>query len=251
MLFDAQQLNTIRAEFERIYLGDLDDDKAWPFVEPVIQEASFGIRTAMFTWYVNNTISEIVSRDTLVDIAARLMKTEKVRLWQDQAIWKPGTSGEKTDAGNVGFHQDYAYWQDSSTTNMVSANIVLQDVTVQNGGMRVFPGSHLLGLIAGSDNYFDTDIDSLKTKLQLTADIGEEVVLELKAGQASFHHSLLLHGSGPNTTSESRMTLAPAYMPEGTYYREEGQEPCPHSNFLGRERHHGMPFAGEFFPSVN
>ena len=50
----------------------------------------------------------------LGEMAARLMGTSEVRLWHDQAIWKPGQADRGANAsldGNVGWHQDYAHWQ--------------------------------------------------------------------------------------------------------------------------------------------
>ena len=181
-----------------------------------------------------------------------LLGCEAVRLWQDQAIWKPGTDGELVDEGNIGFHQDYAYWQDSSTTNMVSANIALQDVTVENGALRMIPGSHKLGLIdVLVGGFFESNLSETRKRLHAELDLQEDVPLQLKAGQVSFHHSLTVHASGPNTSASPRLVLAPAYIADGTFFRVEGQPACPHSLFLGDDRQHGTPFAGELFPLLH
>jgi len=177
------------------------------------------------------------------------MGVDAIRVWQDQSIWKPGAPGYSAEAkGNIGFHQDYAYWQDASTTNTLSANIALQDTTIENGALRLFDGSHKVGLLDDADGFFDTDIDTLRDRFSRDTGIEKETVINLKAGQVSFHHSLTVHGSGPNTSADPRMVIAPAYMPDGTYYREEGQAPCPHSDFLGPDRVHGTKYDGDFFP---
>ena len=251
VLFTAKEIGELRAAFERAYGGDLDNGKSWPYVQPLGTDSDLQIKTALFAWSVNEVIFRYDADKRLVDIAAALMRVSRVRLWQDQAIWKPGADGQAVDSGNIGFHQDFSYWQDSSTTNMVSANIALQDVTVANGALRVFPRSHRQGLLSGLGDFFNTDLADLRERFQAEHGLDEEIALELKAGQVSFHHSLLVHGSGPNTTTQPRLVLAPAYVPDGTYYREEGQEPCPHSEFLGPERRHGTPYAGDFFPLLN
>ena len=251
VLFTAEEIGELRAAFERAYGGDLDNGKSWPYVQPLGTDSDLQIKTALFAWSVNEVIFRYDADKRLVDIAAALMRVSRVRLWQDQAIWKPGADGQAVDSGNIGFHQDFSYWQDSSTTNMVSANIALQDVTVANGALRVFPRSHRQGLLSGLGDFFNTDLADLRERFQAEHGLDEEIALELKAGQVSFHHSLLVHGSGPNTTTQPRLVLAPAYVPDGTYYREEGQEPCPHSEFLGLERRHGTPYAGDFFPLLN
>ena len=249
MLFTGSELAGLRSAFERLYRGELDH-RDWPYVPPVISEASDGIRTALFSAFVSKTIEAAVSKPVLVEMAARLMGVDRVRYWQDQAIWKPGTHRD-TDAGNIGFHQDFAYWQDSSTTNMISANIALQDVPANRGCLRVFPGSHRFGLLADTGgDFFNTDLASLRARF-LEATGCSDHPLELAAGQVSFHHALLVHGSGPNATNTDRLVLAPAYMPDGTYHRVEGQPPCPHSNFLGRDREHGTRYDGMYFPLLS
>jgi ectoine hydroxylase-related dioxygenase (phytanoyl-CoA dioxygenase family) len=73
--------------------------------------------------------------------AAKLMKTPEIRLWHDQAICKPGQPpGAASDVGNIGWHQDYAYWQISNTSEMITAWIPLQDVNMENGAMRTIVG---------------------------------------------------------------------------------------------------------------
>ncbi len=249
VVFSLEEINEMRAAFDDVYEGRVAEGRDWPYVPPLVNEERVGIRTALFSWYVNDVIKRYVSDSRIVDIVKRLLDTNAVRLWQDQAIWKPGSDGAMTDYGNIGFHQDYGYWQDSSTTDMVSANIALQDVTIDNGALCLFPCSHTLGLIENANNFFDTDLNSLRESLGNIVP-RDEARIELRAGQISFHHCLTIHGSGPNITNEPRLVLAPAYMPDGTYYREEGQDHCPHSEFLGPARRHGQPFEGEFFPLV-
>ncbi len=234
-LIDDDRLATAREAVGRAYAGDLDGEGSYAFGPPTNTDDPNATKSLLFGWRVNDVIRDLVSDPTITAIAAALMKTGRVRLWQDQLIWKPcvlpsGTS----DTGNIGFHQDYAYWQDSSTTNMISANIALQNTNTRSGALRVFPGSHLQGLISGSD----------------VGSGAREEVLDLVAGQVTFHHSLTVHGSGPNTSDAPRLVVAPAYMPDGTYYRPLGQSPSPHSRLLGSDRSNGSPYSGEYFPLV-
>ena len=248
VVFDAERIRRARQAVDRVYASDLDDGRSWPFIEPVTGNGPYGVRTTLFSAHVNRTIRSMAANEIVVGMAATLLGCEAVRLWQDQAIWKPGTGGVPVEDGNIGFHQDYSYWQDSSTTNMVSANIALQDVTVRNGALRMIPGSHKLGLISDLGGFFHTDLMGTRQRLQADLGVREDVPIELKAGQVSFHHSLTIHGSGPNTSASPRVVLAPAYIADGTFFRVEGQPPCPHSQLLGEGRQHGTPFAGEFFP---
>lgn len=250
-MFDEARVAEIREAVKRAYAGKLEGMGAWQFLPPVNADRPGAVKTALFSWCVNDVIREVVFDPAITAIAAAFMKTPKVRVWQDQAIWKPGApDGIVGDDGNIGYHQDYSYWQDSSTTNMVSANIALQDTTVLNGALCVFDGSHKLGLHDEGDGFFQPDLKKRRRQIDGQIDLGKEVVLNLKAGQVSFHHALTFHYSGPNRFDTSRMVIAPAYMPDGTYYREEGQPETPHSEFLGPDRTHGTLYAGDHFPLV-
>ena len=248
VVFDAQQIRQARQAVMRVYSGDLDDGRSWPLLKPVVGDSPLGVRTTFHSAHVNETIRAMAANKDLVGMAAALLGCEAVRLWQDQAIWKPGTGGVLVDDGNIGFHQDYTYWQDSSTTNMLSANVALQDVNVDNGALRVIPGSHKLGLIDDLGGFFNRNLSEALKRLQADFAVGPDLPLELKAGQVSFHHSLTVHASGPNTSASPRLVLAPAYIADGTFFRVEGQLPSAHRQLLGDDRQHGTPFAGEFFP---
>ena len=116
------------------------------------------VKTLMYAWFIDEVVRALVTDPRITAIAAALMGVDRVRLWQDQVIVKPGQPEEEPDPeGNVGFHQDYAYWQDSTTTNMITANIVLQDTSVANGAMRVLAGSHRFGLLEAASHFFDPD----------------------------------------------------------------------------------------------
>ena len=60
--------------------------------------------------------------------------------------------------GNIGWHQDYAHWQVSSSTNMATMWIALQDTNLENGGMRTIVGSHKWGLQKNADTFHEKDL---------------------------------------------------------------------------------------------
>ncbi|AVV60258.1 hypothetical protein C7121_20915 [Paenibacillus glucanolyticus] len=148
---------------------------------------------------------------------------------------------------SFGRHQDYGYWQASSNTNMITVWIVLQDTDLTNGGMMSINCSHKWGLIPDSDTFFDQDMDKLKQK---HAGEGRDWIEEpciLKAGHASFHHSLTFHGSGPNVTNKLRLSVVAHLMPHDTFYRPDVQY---HNNIklLGPRPQAGQRFDNEYFP---
>ena len=181
------------------------------------------------------------------------MGVETVRLWHDQAVYKPGVGPDGGDetAGNIGWHQDYGHWQASSTTNMCTAWIALQDTDLQNGGMRTIVGSHKWGLLEDSNTFGHKDLDGLQARFanqQISGDWLDEPCI-MQAGQVSFHHALTLHGSGPNLTRQPRMCLISHMMPGGTTYLP-GRQWHPNLVFLGPNAHAGQPFSGAYWPQM-
>lgn len=247
VLFSLAEIARGRDAMRRAYAGEFDRGDAWPYVPPINGDDPLAVKSLLWAWRVSDVLRDLVFDPRIVRIAAALMGVERVRIWQDQAIWKPGLGSTASDAGNIGWHQDFAYWRNSSTTNMLSANIALQDTSARNGALQVLDGSHAAGCIEDADGFFDTDLGKL-AGFQARTGAREPTVLALRAGQVSFHHALTVHGSGPNHSDAPRMVVAPAYMPDGTRYVTSPTAECPHATFLGPSRCAGTPFAGDFFP---
>ena len=248
-LFDDDQIQRLRAAHERLWTGqhDYPIPSVYGFMAHDLDTPK--VRQQVDAFWFNEEIRRAVLSPVLGHIGARLMQVDTVRLWHDQAIWKPGTAGQDiTNAGNIGWHQDYGFWQSASTDNMCSAWVALQDTDLTNGGMRTIVGSHKWGLIEGSNTFGSKDLEQLAAQF---AAQGRSAWLDepclLKAGQVSFHHSLTFHGSGPNRSDQPRLSVVSHMMPGDTTYRA-GQNPHPNLTFLGPNAYDGQPFAGDYFP---
>jgi ectoine hydroxylase-related dioxygenase (phytanoyl-CoA dioxygenase family) len=107
------------------------------------------------------------------------------------------------DGKRVPWHQDASFWP-LTPSRCVTAWLAVDDAMVENGCMRVVPGSHLHGQIAfrksaeDGSNVLNQSVESV----ELYGD--EPVDIELKAGQFSLHSDLILHGSNPNTSTDKR-----------------------------------------------
>ena len=121
-----------------------------------------------------------------------------VRFWHDQLFYKPAHHG-----GIVAWHQDYSYWTRSKPMAHLSCWIGLDDSTRENGCVHYIPGSHLWNLLPITG--LAHDMDSIQTVLtdEQKANF-KPVAIELKKGEASFHHPLMVHGSFENRTAHSR-----------------------------------------------
>ena len=248
-LLSDQQIDVIRHAEQRVWAGDFDTDAIPEYSEAIkpTYEAD-ALRQCCNVWWLSDEVRKVVTSRNIGRIGARLMKVPSVRLWHDQMLYKPGLGPDgDSNRGNIGWHQDYGFWQCTSTSNMVTAWIALQDTDLTNGGMRTIVGSHNWGLIKDSNTAFELDLETLHQRFSGEDHEWIDEPCILKAGQASFHHALCFHGSGPNLTNDPRMSLVIHMMPEDCTYRGRSQH---HTNLiaLGPSQRIGQKFDSPHFP---
>ncbi|MDE0230298.1 MAG: phytanoyl-CoA dioxygenase family protein, partial [Spirochaetaceae bacterium] len=235
-LFDRDTTARLRRAHERLWAGDFDHRIPSQYGSPRDEPDATAVRQQCNAFWLNDDIRAVTTSPLLGAIGARLMGVDEARLWHDQAVIKPGVGagGAAVTAGNIGWHQDYGHWQCSSSTNMCTAWIALQDTDLGNGAMRTIVGSHRWGLLEDSANFGNKDLEGLKARLS-TQEISGAWIDEpclLREGEVSFHHCLTLHGSGPNLSKSARLCLISHMMPGDTSYR------------LSRQYHPNMLFLG-------
>jgi hypothetical protein len=250
-LFDDEQVQRLRAAHARFWAGEYDGEIPSQYGIMRYDPHSAAVRQQVNAGWQNDEIRRAVTSPLLGKIGARLMGVDSARLWTDQIIYKPGAGdAEQVNVGNIGWHQDFGFWRACSTDNMVTAWVALQDTDLSNGAMRMVEGSHKWGLVEGSDTFGHRDLDKLAQRF---AGLGRgewrEAPCLLKAGQASFHHSLVFHGSGQNYTDQPRLSVIAHLMPADITYRA-GQQWHPNLVFLGPNAYDGQPFAGDYWPVV-
>jgi ectoine hydroxylase-related dioxygenase (phytanoyl-CoA dioxygenase family) len=121
-----------------------------------------------------------------------------VRFWHDQIFYKPAHHG-----GVVAWHQDYSYWTRTRPMAHLSSWIGLDDSTRENGCVHYVPGSHLWNLLPVTGLAHEMEaIHAVLSDAQKKQ--FKPVAIELKKGEASFHHPLMVHGSYENRTDRPR-----------------------------------------------
>jgi ectoine hydroxylase-related dioxygenase (phytanoyl-CoA dioxygenase family) len=121
-----------------------------------------------------------------------------VRFWHDQIFYKPAHHG-----GVVAWHQDYSYWTRTRPMAHLSCWIGLDDSTRENGCVHYVPGSHLWNLLPVTGLAHEMEaIHAVLNDAQ--KEQFKPVAIELKKGEASFHHPLMVHGSYENRTDRPR-----------------------------------------------
>jgi ectoine hydroxylase-related dioxygenase (phytanoyl-CoA dioxygenase family) len=177
-----------------------------PVIERVVREVSRrGDRqgriddySRLFTqvtnvWRIDEEARRIVFNRHFAETAANLLGVPSVRLYHDQALFKP--SGAKATP----WHQDRYYWP-LATDRTVTMWMPLVDVDESMGPIVFASGSHR--------EIFDQDL-SISSGFEPH---GYPIVTTaLRAGDATFHHGSTLHAAGPNHSSRTREVLTVIY----------------------------------------
>ena len=112
----------------------------------------------------------------------------------------------------VAWHQDVTFWG-LKPPEAYTAWIAVDDSDVENGCMRVIPGSHKKGLKEHSTSESKGNLLSINQEIPKEEIISEEAFdLSLKAGQISIHDGHLIHSSRPNHSQRRRCGLTVRFI---------------------------------------
>ncbi|MBT5413410.1 MAG: phytanoyl-CoA dioxygenase family protein [Rhodospirillaceae bacterium] len=124
-------------------------------------------------------------------------------------------------ATHAGWHQDSAYIKIEPI--MILAALALSPVTVENGCLRVIPGSHAWGPMNHADSDDPHSILARGQSITDPFDDSAAVAMELRPGEVGFFDFRAVHGSGPNLTDDTRLMLLVEMMPAAAS-QGEGRE---------------------------
>jgi ectoine hydroxylase-related dioxygenase (phytanoyl-CoA dioxygenase family) len=121
--------------------------------------------------------------------------------------------------------------------------IGLDDASRDNGCLQYIPGSHRWPLLPITG--LAGDMDSIRSVLgeEQVRKFERPVSIELKKGEATFHHPLLVHGSFANDTDRSRRATVINVLLDGT--RSATDEPLMENTPVIPP---GSVIQGKFFP---
>ncbi len=173
----------------------------------------------------------LVGDRRLLDIAEPFIGPN-IALFASHYICKPPHDGQP-----VLWHQDGSYWP-LEPMEVVTLWLAIDPSTVENGCMRVIPGTQHMDLQALRNR---EDLANVLGSGMDESLINEEdaVDLTLEPGDVSIHHPSLIHGSKGNHSPHWRRGLTIRYIPTSTRIKCDGVHP---SAFLLR---------GEAAPGVN
>ena len=191
---------------------------------------------ALGAWRIAPGFHDVLWHPQFTVAAAQLLGGA-VRFWHDQLFCKPARHG-----GVVAWHQDYSYWTRTQPLAHLTCWIGLDPSTKANGCLHYVPGSHrwpdlpITGLAGDMDAVQAILPDDLKAQFK-------PVAIELNAGECSFHHPRLMHGSYGNDTDIPRRATVINVFRDGVRSASDeaplaGVPPIPR----------GQKMAGQFFP---
>ncbi len=193
---------------------------------------------------VSTWVNEITRNSRILD-AVECLLGPNILLWGATFFAK-----EPNLSLHVGWHQDLLYWGLQPPDGVLTVWLALSDALEDNGAMQVICGSHVDGFRQHSNSFDGNNMLMSDQNAELTKDdLKRRITVELLPGQFSIHHSMVLHGSGPNTSDRSRIGLSINYIStdviqlknqgqdaamlvRGTdYYRHFEQEQAPSAEF--------------------
>lgn len=110
------------------------------------------------------------------------------------------------------WHQDYGYWYKNEflfPEQMMSVMIAITDANKENGCLQVIQGTHKMGRV--EHGFAGEQVGASQHYVDLALKTMPLVYVELKAGDALFFHSNILHRSEANTSEHSRWSLISVY----------------------------------------
>jgi ectoine hydroxylase-related dioxygenase (phytanoyl-CoA dioxygenase family) len=232
-----------QVEILRKELADLTDPKHpahhlfYEYHSNESQAAHHILFHALGAWRITAGFHDLLWNPAFTIPASQLLGGP-VRFWHDQLFCKPAHHG-----GVVAWHQDYSYWTRTQPLAHLTCWIGLDDSTRENGCLQYIPGSHrwpdlpITGLAGDMEAIYA--VLNAEQRRQFDA----AVAVELKKGEASFHHPRLVHGSFANHSDRARRATVVNVMRDGV--RSATNEPLLHGIPVIPA---GEKIEGQFFP---
>lgn len=239
-LLDERQMAVLRDELAELVQSGHDGADLWyEYHSNESGDPGAVLFHALGAWRIRPALHDILWNPAMLAPAAQLLGGA-VRFWHDQLFCKPARDG-----GVVSWHQDYSYWTRTTPMAHLTCWVGLDDATTENGCVHYVPGSHRWNLLPtthlakGMDAILDILTDEQRSAFH-------PVACELKAGEAVFHHPLMLHGSYENRSPRPRRAIVINMFRDGTL--SDSDEPLLKGvDAISR----GEKMSGRFFPLLS
>lgn len=192
-LYPDDEIAAFRAEFDR-----LED-----------QEGKEICQIGLVGWHTRERfIWDMAADPRLLDLMETLVGPDVLMLSTHFFCKYPEPEGKHF----VAWHQDVTYWG-LEPAEAHTAWIAVDDSDVENGCMKVVPGTHTGGIVSHGISEGEGNLLSISQEIPAElVEEGQAVDLELKAGQMSVHEGRLFHASMPNTSVRRRCGLTVRFV---------------------------------------
>lgn len=139
------------------------------------------------------------SKNKRVRAITKYLLNSKEKFIASELFAKPAEKGLPSP-----IHQDNFYWCVKGG-NALTVWVALDDVSSVNGGVQYYSKSQNLGVVKHEPSYAkgsSQKVSNLKKYIKF-----KKVCPKLKAGDALFHHSEIMHGSASNNSGKRRRGL--------------------------------------------
>jgi ectoine hydroxylase-related dioxygenase (phytanoyl-CoA dioxygenase family) len=238
-LLDEKQIEIIRNELAQIADPKHEGHELfYEFHSNESADPSTILFHALGEWRITKGLHDVLWNPRFLVAASQLLGNVPVRFWHDQIFWKPPKKG-----GVVAWHQDYSYWTRTKPVAHLTCWCGLDDSTKENGCLQYIAGSHRWGLLPKT--VLAGDIAGIKAYLndEQKKQFEHPLYAEVKAGEAIFHHSLTLHGSGENKSDKPRRAFVINAFADGVI--SDSNEPLLEGVPVVPK---GEKMQGQFFP---
>ncbi len=242
-ILDSEQIEKLRAELANFFDPHHEGRELWyEYHTNESGDPNNVLFHALGAWRIAPGFHDILWHPAFLMAASQLLGEHgalaPVRFWHDQLFCKPAKHG-----GVVAWHQDYSYWTRTQPMRHLTCWIGLDDSTKENGCVHYVPGSHRWDLLPITG--LAGDMVAIKEVLtpQQWEQFQKPVAVELKAGEATFHHPLMVHGSFANRTERPRRATVVNVFADGVKSASsdellKGVPPIPPGEIM----------AGRYFP---
>jgi ectoine hydroxylase-related dioxygenase (phytanoyl-CoA dioxygenase family) len=239
-LLSDEQIEGLRTELESFFDPEHSGHELWyEYHSNESADPDTVLFHALGAWRITAGFHDLLWNRRFVKAASQLLDGD-VRFWHDQLFCKPPRHG-----GVVAWHQDYSYWVRTRPMAHLTCWIGLDDSTIDNGCVHYIPGSHRWELLPVTG--LAGDMEAIQEVLDEPQwqQFQQPVAAELKAGEASFHHPLMVHGSFENRTERPRRATVLNVVRDGVC-SDDDQPLLDGTLPLAK----GEPLGGQFYPAL-